>query len=98
MMTEPATYLRPYGSFDAIQFDGSPESAVAIATAFPKLIARAVEPGDRLLALCFDSIGYHALHVVAPGCWLVKAGLFGRLELLADEHFRAVYVPQPQSA
>ena len=95
----PVRFLRPHAMVEALQFDGSRTSALAIAKAFPGRIALDVEHDDVLLALAHDVLGRKALHKVERGSWLVRASVIGdRVELLTDRYFRDVYVLDTRDA
>lgn len=101
---EPATpaigrFVCSFTSLEAIRFDGTRASALAIAAAFPGRIGRDVAQDNVLLALSRDTLlGREELRPVPPGSWLVaRYGRQGPLDLFGDRHFRALHEPDPRS-
>jgi len=100
---EPATpaigrFVCSFTSLEAIRFDGTRASALAIAAAFPGRVGLDVAQDDLLLALSHDTLlGREALRPVPPGSWLVARYGQGPLDLFGDRHFRALHEPYPRS-
>ena len=82
-----ARYLEQYASVEALQYDGTRESALAIAKAFPGKIARDLARDDVLLALACDGFDHEQLREVPTGAWLYRRLMSGRLHLERDELF-----------
>lgn len=82
-----ARYHAKYESVEALQYDGTRESALAIAAAFPGKITRALDC-DVVVAFV-DFFGQQVLREVPAGSWLVRRSPYGTqlLELVSDEHF-----------
>ncbi len=93
------SFVCSFTSIEAIRFDGTRESALAIAAAFPGRVGLDVAQDDVLLALSRDPLlGREALRPVPPGSWLVaRYGRMGQLDLFTDRHFRVLHEPYPTS-
>ncbi len=92
-------FVCSFTSLEAIRFDGTRESALAIAAAFPGRVGLDVAHDDLLLALSRDTlVGREELRPVPPGSWLVaRYGRMGPLDLFGDRHFRVLHEPYPTS-
>ncbi len=92
-------FVCSFTALEAIRFDGTRGSALAIAAAFPGRVALDVAHDDVLLVLSRDTLlGHEELRAVPHGAWLVaRYGRRGSLDLLGDRLFRALHEPYPTS-
>ena len=95
----PKTWLSPDATFDALQFDGSRASALALSRAYKNRVALSVEHDAVLLVWALNGYDREGLHEMSPGSWLVRDRLFyGAPRMLTDQHFRAVFTPSFEKA
>lgn len=81
-------------SVRAMQFDGSRESAAAIAALFPNRVFWSVEREGVLLARVEQWLSFEPLNELAPGSWLVEVDRYiDAWALMKDADFRFAYAP-----
>lgn len=86
------SFVRTHTSVEAVQFDGSRDSALAIASSFPFRIARHVSDDSVLMV----TNGYDMTEVTV-GDW-VTVDSFAGVRVWTDQQFRALHRPFPLSS
>lgn len=89
-------FVQPYACYDAVQFDGSRKSALALARAFPGRVALDVKRRHLLLvsATTLSSDADGELRAMTAGSWLVRDHCSrGAPQLLSDQSFRCIFRP-----
>lgn len=92
-----ALFVCRHATVQAVQFDGTRDSALAAAQVFPGQVALDVRLEGGLLSLSVDALGRPALLPVPQGSWLTQPLVFGCVSVLSDELFRALHEPCPTS-